>query len=81
MTGALLYVVHLVEGELYKGTAKSAEGYAADEAFGMVEDDGMHVEVQWQDADSSSSSSSFPLYTKSCHVCAVLLQKKSFTKQ
>ena len=43
MTGALLYVVHvcmwgeddLVEGELYKGTAKSAEGYAADEAFGM----------------------------------------------
>ena len=55
MTGALLYVVHvcmrgeddLVEGELYKGTAKSAEGYAADEAFGMAKDDGMHVEVQW----------------------------------
>ena len=38
---------------MYKGTAKSAEGYAADEAFGMVKDDGMHVEVQWQDADSS----------------------------
>ena len=63
--GALLYVVHvcmrgeddLVEGELYKGTAKSAEGYAADEAFGMAKDDGMHVEVQWQDADSSSSAS------------------------
>ena len=86
MTGALLYVVHvcmrgeddLVEGELYKGTAKSAEGYAADEAFGMVEDDGMHVEVQWQDADSSSSSSSFPfvntILTKLSHAsCSVLV--------
>ena len=77
MTGALLYVVHvcmrgeddLVEGELYKGTAKSAEGYAADEAFGMAKDDGMHVEVQWQDADSSSSASfrkHYPDETKSC---------------
>ena len=76
MTGALLYVVHvcvrgeddLVEGELYKGTAKSAEGYAADEAFGMAKDDGMHVEVQWQDADSSSSASfrkHYPDKTKS----------------
>ena len=61
MTGALLYVVHvcmrgeddMVEGELYKGTTKSA----VDEAFGMAKDDGMHVEVQWQDADSSSSAS------------------------
>ena len=78
MTGALLYVVHvcmrgeddLVEGELYKGTAKSAEGYAADEAFGMAKDDGMHVEVQWQDADSSSSASfrkHYPDKTKSCY--------------
>ena len=105
MTGALLYVVHvcmrgeddLVEGELYKGTAKSAEGYAADEAFGMAKDDGMHVEVQWQDADSSSSASfrkHYPDETKSrimlcaghvgrCHTKALtkLSQKKSFTKR
>ena len=105
LTGALLYVVHvcmrgeddLVEGELYKGTAKSAEGYAADEAFGMAKDDGMHVEVQWQDADSSSSASfrkHYPDETKSrimlcaghvgrCHTKALtkLSQKKSFTKR
>ena len=87
----------LVEGELYKGTAKSAEGYAADEAFGMAKDDGMHVEVQWQDADSSSSASfhkHYPDETKSrimlcaghvgrCHTKALtkLSQKKSFTKR
>ena len=105
MTGALLYVVHVcmrgeddvVEGELYKGTAKSAEGYAADEAFGMAKDDGMHVEVQWQDADSSSSASfrkHYPDETKSrimlcaghvgrCHTKALakLSQKKIFTKR
>ena len=102
MTGALLYVVHvcmrgeddLVEGELYKGTAKSAEGY---EAFGMAKDDGMHVEVQWQDADSSSSASfrkHYPDETKSrimlcaghfgrCHTKALakLSKQKSFTKR
>ena len=101
MTGALLYVVHvcmrgeddMVEGELYKGTTKSA----VDEAFGMAKDDGMHVEVQWQDADSPSSASfckHYPDKTKSrimlcaghvgrCHTKAVtkLLQKKSFTKR
>ena len=86
----------LVEGELYKGTAKSAEGYAADEAFGMAKDDGMHVEVQWQDADSSSSASfrkHYPDKTKSCimlcaghvgrcHMKALTkLSQKSFTKR
>ena len=50
MTAALLYVVHvgcddIVEGELYQGTAKSAEGYAADEGFSMATDDGLHVET------------------------------------
>ena len=91
MTGALLYVVHvcmrgeddLVEGELYKGTAKSAEGYAADEAFGMAKDDGMHVEVQWQDADSSSSASfrkHYPDKTKSC-LCFVLVMSVVATRR
>ena len=50
-------------------------GYAADEAFGMAGDDEMHVEVQWQDADSSSS---FPfvntILTKLSHAsCSVLV--------
>ena len=68
----------------------------ADEAFGMAKDDDMHVEVQWQDADSSSSASfckHYPDETKSrimlcaghvgrCHTKALtkLSQKKSFTK-
>ena len=87
----------VVEDELYKGTAKSAEGYAVDEAFGMAKDDGMHVEVQWQDADSSSAASFRKHYadTTKSHIMlcaghvvrshtnklAALSQKKSFTKQ
>ena len=72
-------------------------GYAADETFGMAKDDGMHVEVQWQDADSSSSASfckRYPDETKSrimlcaghvgrCHTNALakLLKNKNFTKR
>ena len=82
---------------MYKGTAKSAQGYAADESFGMAKDDSMHVEVQWQDADSSSAASFRKHYpdTAKSHIMlcaghvvhshtnqlAVLSQKKNFTKQ
>ena len=61
--GALLYRKHLcqsgsdtlVEDELFKGTSKSAEGYAARLTFGEAKKEGMNVAIQWQDADSSSS--------------------------
>ena len=61
--GALLYRKHLcqkgrdnvVNEELYRGTSKGAEGYAARLTFKKAKDEGMNIAIQWQDADSSSS--------------------------
>ena len=61
--GALLYYHHLcqkgrdkiVEGGLYPGTSKSAEGYAARITFQRAKEEGMEVAIHWQDADSSSA--------------------------
>ena len=63
LNGALLYYHHLcqrgrndvIEEELYKGTSKSAEGYAARITFWRSKEEGMQVSVHWQDADSSSA--------------------------
>lgn len=62
---SLLYYVHLcmrgkasdTGGELYQGTAKGAKGYAAGIAFSKAKKEGIHIEVQWQDGDSSSAKS------------------------
>ena len=40
--------------KLYLGTAKGAEGFAASLAFKAAKEEGMHIEIQWQDGDSSS---------------------------
>ena len=61
--GALLYRKHLcqrgkdniVKEELYQGTSKGAEGYAARLTFKKAKEEGMNIAIQWQDADSSSS--------------------------
>ena len=63
LNGALLYDYHLcqkgrdkvIEEELYKGTSKSAEGYAARLTFKRAKEEGREVAVHWQDADSSSA--------------------------
>ena len=62
LTGALLYYHHLCQKgrdnviqELYKGTSKSAEGYAAHVTFERAKKEGMDIAVHWQDADSSSA--------------------------
>ena len=64
MNNSLLYYVHLSmrgkgvgESQLYCGTAKGAEGHAANIAFSQAKQEGMHIEVQWQDGDSSSAKS------------------------
>ena len=68
---ALLYFQHIcqrgrdeiIDEPLYQGTSKSAEGYAARQTFKRAIEEGMQVEVQWQDADSSSfrrSEGKFP---------------------
>ena len=60
MNNSLLYVVHLCtrgDDELFEGTAKAAEGHAAEIAFGLARDDNVHIEVHWQDGDSSSANS------------------------
>ena len=61
--GALLYRKHLcqkgrddvIKEELYQGTSKGAEGYAARLTFKKAKDEGMNIAIQWQDADSSSA--------------------------
>ena len=63
LNGALLYYHHLcqkgsdeiIEEELYKGTSKSAEGYAGRITFKKAKEEGMQVAIHWQDADSSSA--------------------------
>ena len=69
-TGALLYYKHLcqrgrdtlIQEDLYQGTSKSAEGYAARKTFKRAKEEGMNVEVHWQDADSSSSNGLHDVY-------------------
>ena len=61
--GALLYYKHLcqrgrdniVKGELYKGTSKSMEGFAAQEVMHQAREEGMKLAVHWQDSDLSSA--------------------------
>ena len=48
----------IIGGELYQGTAKGAEGYAANITFQKAKEEGMHVEVQWQDAAVSAEPTS-----------------------
>ena len=60
----LIYYHHLcqkgrdkvIQEELYLGTSKSAEGFAARITFTRAREEGMQVDVHWQDADSSSSN-------------------------
>lgn len=62
-TGALLYFQHvcqkgrdsIIKDDLYLGTSKSAEGYCARNTFKKAKEEGLDVEIHWQDADSSSS--------------------------
>ena len=66
LTGALLWYGHacmkgsdpILSDDLYKGTAKSAEGYLADILFAKAKDEGCKIEVNWQDQDSSSENHS-----------------------
>ena len=37
--------------DLYRGTAKGAEGHAPGIAFGKAKEEEMHTEVQWQDGE------------------------------
>ena len=63
-TGALLYRKHicqkgrdtLINEELYQGTSKGAEGYAARLTFKKAREEGINIAIHWQDADSSSSN-------------------------
>ncbi len=52
----------MVDDDLFAGTSKSAEGYAARVTFKQTKEEGMKVEVQWQDSDSSSSNAVTELF-------------------
>jgi hypothetical protein len=45
----------LINEELYQGTFKGAEGYAARLTFKKAEE-GIKIAIHWQDADSSSNA-------------------------
>ena len=45
----------IIKKDLYQGTSKGAEGFAARKTFMKAKEEGMNVEIHWQDADSSSS--------------------------
>jgi hypothetical protein len=61
--GGLLYYGHLsmrgadsiCDEELWQGTSKAAEGHLAQVLWAKAKEEGIHVEVNWQDADSSSA--------------------------
>ena len=62
LNGALLYYQNLCQKgrgssseELYKGTSKAAEGYAARATCKRAKEEGMKIAIHWQDADSSSA--------------------------
>ena len=57
--GALLYLCQkgrdkVIEEALYQGTSKSAEGYGARLTLKKAKEEGLRIEVHWQDADSST---------------------------
>ena len=62
LTGALLWYGHksirgadsIIDEELYKGTAKSAEGFLAAVLFKKAHEEGCTILTNWQDQDSSS---------------------------
>ena len=41
--------------DLWQGTAKAAEGHLTQKLWARAKEEGMKVEVNWQDADSSSA--------------------------
>ena len=46
----------MIQEELYQRTSKFAEGYGARLTLRKAKEDGLRIEVHWQDADSSSSN-------------------------
>ena len=68
LNDALLYYHHIrqkgrdkvIEEELYKGTSKFAEDYAACITFQKAKEEVMQVAVHFQDADSSSAKAPYP---------------------
>ena len=71
LTGALLWYGHvcmrgsdpIISDDLYKGTAKSAEGYLAGIMFEKAKEEGCQIEIKWQDQDSSSEKAFRAVYT------------------
>ena len=45
----------LVEDPLYPGTSKSADGHAAEKVFAKAKEEGLGIDANWQDSDSSSA--------------------------
>ncbi|XP_064382851.1 uncharacterized protein LOC135331569 isoform X2 [Halichondria panicea] len=64
-TGELLFRIHLSQkggDNLYKGTSKGAEGYAARKLFQQAKEEGMKLEINRQDDDSSTSKAIRGIY-------------------
>ena len=65
LTGCTLYHGHscmrgsnnICDSELWEGTSKAGEGHLAEVCFNKAKEEEMVIEVNWQDADSSSAKS------------------------
>ena len=44
------------DADIFQGTSKSVEGFGAHACFTVLKEAGLHVEVHWQDGDSSSEN-------------------------
>ena len=45
----------ICDEELWKGTAKAAEGHLSQKLSAKAKEEGLKVAINWQDADSSSA--------------------------
>lgn len=50
----------VIQKDLYEGTSKSMEGYAARQVMKIAKEEGIHIEVQWQDSDAKIIRECFP---------------------
>ncbi len=72
LTKGLLFFLHLsmrgkdsiIDEPLYLGTSKSAEGYAAEITFKQAKEEGIHIKINWADADSSAGSAFTEVFPK-----------------
>ena len=63
---------NIYDSELWEGTSKAGEGHLAEVCFNKAKEEEMVIEVNWQDADSSSAKSFWYVFPHRSLSCAML---------